>query len=63
MARTKCSGNRNMVEDIPLEDLSLDDEEDGELKDSVKPEKSCRNLPNKKLTKVLVKKNYDEYEY
>ena len=52
-----------MVEDIPLEDLSLDDEEDGELKDSVKPEKSCRNLPNKKLTKVLVKKNYDEYEY
>ena len=49
MARTKRSGNRNMVEDIPLEDLSLDDEEDDEEKNSIMfEEKSCRNLSNKK---------------
>ena len=52
-----------MVEDIPLEDLSLDDEEDDEEKNSImSEEKSCHNLSNKKLAKVLVKKNYDEYK-
>ena len=52
-----------MVEDIPLEDLSLDDEEDDEERNCItSEEKSCRNLSNKKLAKVLVKKNYDEYK-
>ena len=59
MARSKCC-NKNMEENIPLEDLSLDDEEDD--KEDSMPEKTCHNLLNKKLAKVLVKKNYDEYK-
>ena len=63
MGRNKGSGNRNMVEDVPLQDLSLEDEEDDEERNGItSEEKSFRNLSNKILAKVLVNKNYDEYE-
>ena len=43
-----------------LDNLSLNDKEEDE--EYSLDEEACRNLPDKKLTKVLVKKNYDEYE-